>query len=497
MMKVFVYVLLLFNLLLVTIACQNNNTQNTDNTTEVNTAEADPSDEIPADEPEPVDPRKAIFLQSLYATSTDSEKPVNNILDDNPETIWQTRLGAGPDEGIMLSFLPGAENYIQRLELDFAEGPGLAKVNDAIIYVNGQPLYFFNGADTLAIDTFVNVLFIRIGSTAEMNLKEDTEGDFYRSVNRFSPNHAVGVASLRLYDMNGEPYKVVAPKIVKGDLLPSSNLNPVVAYHAGMLFDGRKEFAWVEGSEGSGREDSINIRVEEPLSLTDIQMWNGYQRSPLHYKSNARIKQFSFGLKGETPGIYDLEDEMFSQSIRLDTTLKGQEFVLKIMDVYPGRSYSDLAISELLFFEGAQPIIVESGLARQFQEECISQSNGTVLENLLDRRIYSETEAEAEVYEQQSLILRSNGTFVTYQREFSIDTDVDAQTLADGNWQILEADEQKARVKIFGQMTNLSELEAYYLGVSKNEFSRIFNDVLEIYPDRIEGNRFLGTYYVE
>ena len=456
-----------------------------------------PPDVSPPSEPEPVDPRKAIFLQSLYATSTDIDNPVNNILDVHPETIWQTRLGAGSDEGIMLSFLPGAENYIQRLELDFAEGPGLAKVNDAIIYVNGQPLYFYNGADTLAIDTFVNVLFIRIGSTAEMNLKEDTEGDFYRSVNSFSPNHAVGIASLRLYDMNGEPYKVVAPKTVKGNLLPSSNLNPVVAYHAGMLFDGRKEFAWVEGSEGSGREDSISISVEEPLSLTDIQLWNGYQRSPLHYKSNARVKQFSFGLKGETPGIYDLEDEMFSQLVRLDTTLNGQEFVLKILDVYPGRSYSDLAISELLFFEGAQPIIVESGLAAQFQSEYVSQSKGTVLESLLDRRIYSEMEGEAEVYEQQSLILRSNGTFVTYQREFSIDTDVDAQTFADGNWQILEADEQKARVKVFGQMTNLSELEAYYLGVSKNEFSRIFNDILEIYPDRIEGNRFLGTYYVE
>ena len=98
------------------ISCQNSTNSNTEEVVQ---------DSVQIETPQEVevfDPRKAIFLQSLYATSSASGHEVNLILDNDPATYWKTRLGAGPDEGIMLHFFSDTENYIERLEMEFLEG---------------------------------------------------------------------------------------------------------------------------------------------------------------------------------------------------------------------------------------------------------------------------------------------------------------------------------------------------------------------------------------
>ena len=44
------------------------------------------------------------YLEGIYATSTAPGSVLQYLFDVNPATIWYTRRGAGPDEGIMLYF---------------------------------------------------------------------------------------------------------------------------------------------------------------------------------------------------------------------------------------------------------------------------------------------------------------------------------------------------------------------------------------------------------
>ena len=443
------------------------------------------------------DPRKAIFLQSFYATSTDERSRLHFLIDDQANTYWSPRHGTGPDEGIMLRFFPEPRHFIKELKIAFPEEEQLAEIRELIVYINGEALVYPSDSASLRVDAIVDEIYIRIAQTDHIKIEESKDQNQYRSIAHFSSTHAVGISGLQLFGEADEEFKLIAPRVVKGQIMPSSNLNPIVAYHAGLLFDGKPAFAWMSGGEGSGRDDSISIRLEQPISITDIQLWNGYQPSRFHFESNARVRRFSFGLSGEAGMVYNLEDQMNGQNIRLDQPLTGRQFALKIHDIYPGRAYGDLAISELLFFEGDQSIVVESDWKLQFQEEYLSRASGTILENLMDRRVYSEAEAEEDIVQNHALILRSDGTFQSYQKEFLIAYDNFTESFSEGTWQTLEADKNGARARVFGQMTMLSGPGESGAPESGETFSRIFDEVITIFPDRIEGDRFLGVYYLE
>ena len=72
---------------------------------------------------------------------------------------------------------------------------------------------------------------------------------------------------------------------------------------------------------------------------------------------------------------------------------------------------------------------------------------------------------------QRSIILRSDGTFVIYLLETENAQDeldeASFVSIADGNWEILSADANKAKIKIFGKLLDASAIEAYYGGTER------------------------------
>lgn len=60
------------------------------------------------------------------------------------------------------------------------------------------------------------------------------------------------------------------------------------------LFDSRYDYAWsTNGKVTSGKGESVEIKFSQTQNLTGMIVWNGYQRSEEHFKTNGRVAKMS------------------------------------------------------------------------------------------------------------------------------------------------------------------------------------------------------------
>lgn len=114
-----------------------------------------------------------------------------------------------------------------------------------------------------------------------------------------------------------------------------------------LIMDGDTTTAWVEGVDGNGEGESITFTFGDLYAVSDIKIWNGYQKSEDLYYKNAR------------PAELELEfSDGSTEQISLQDTSSGfQEFALerhvtsyvkvKIISTYEGSKYEDTVISEI------------------------------------------------------------------------------------------------------------------------------------------------------
>ena len=152
-------------------------------------------------------------------------------------------------------------------------------------------------------------------------------------------------------NISNEPEKDKAPEVrmrdVK-DVSASSYLSEKNIKHVtDRIMDGDTTTAWVEGVEGNGEGESITFTFGDLYVVSDIKIWNGYQKSEDLYYKNAR------------PSELELEfSDGSTERISLQDTSSGfQEFALerhvtsyvkiKIISTYEGSKYEDTVISEI------------------------------------------------------------------------------------------------------------------------------------------------------
>ncbi len=114
-----------------------------------------------------------------------------------------------------------------------------------------------------------------------------------------------------------------------------------------LIMDGDTTTAWVEGVDDNGEGESITFTFGDLYAVSDIKIWNGYQKSEDLYYKNAR------------PAELELEfSDGSTERISLQDTSSGfQEFALerhvtsyvkvKIISTYEGSKYEDTVISEI------------------------------------------------------------------------------------------------------------------------------------------------------
>ncbi len=446
------------------------------------------------------DKRPIIFLEAAYATSNAAGKPVQHLFDDDPTSFWQTQTGAGPDEGVMIYFQDALP--LGTIKVIPADGSFMSGATNEIVpvlqyFVNGQSMARGMPGDAVALgETNVKSLYIRIESTGTETIikKKNKEGNL--QIYQYPPTGSVSFKAIEITNNKGEVLRIHAPKQVGGQVVSTSTLAPASAYHASNLFDARKEFVWVEGNASSnGEGETIEFQFENDVHISAIQIWNGYQRSDEHFSANARLKDFEFKVETGSGNSYTLRDTKGGQKIDLSAALTGKKFTLTIKSAYPGAKYKDLALSEIVFYDGIQPLALHSNWTNTFDASIKSQTASSPLSSMLNKRLNNFTERDMAI--DQSIILRSDGTFVMYRLEGPLEEggETEVEILADGNWELLNANAQSASVKVFGRWNNLSQISDYYAGSSTQEVTRIFQDQLTIDAEKVKGTKMIGVFY--
>ncbi|HEX9399349.1 MAG TPA: discoidin domain-containing protein [Anaeromyxobacter sp.] len=329
-----------------------------------------------------------IRLQALTATSGAAAEA---LLDGRVESGWRPE-GDPADEGVLFRFEePTRVDGVEIAPCGGARTP-------VEVYVNGrrdpQPLSPAAGVQQLKIpgrSPKVQSLFVKIG--------QERGGACIGEV-RFM--------------LGGQALPVLPPRRVAGRVEASSTLAPAAAYHPSYLFDARLDFGWVEGSKGNGEGEAVTVELDEPLEIAAMEVWNGYQRSPVHFQKNARARKVTLSLDDGPPMPFELRDAEGAQKLALATPIRARKVRLAIVSVFPGSKYPDLVVSELRFWDAAGPVGVAVKDRAELAAALARSVKGTAVGALLGRRLSNACSYEPD--QPRTMKLRPDHTFVMYEQ---------------------------------------------------------------------------------
>jgi hypothetical protein len=451
-----------------------------------------------------------IYLESIYATNTMLPTGTYNVLhiiDNDESTVWQTPAGSGSQEGIMLRFSKPV--FIGGLSLKAENITSHTVYCDGTIYSDKK-----DGTES-TINTKLTSLFIKINDvTANTTVKNysinssDDDESTYDNTNStqkyYNKDYSIRVSELQLYDKSGKRLNIAQPKAVTCSLFASSVLSPEHSYSPYLLVDGTTSFGWAEGAKGKGENEWVRFVFAKDISITKLKIWGGYQRSNSHFYNNARPEMITLSVKGiNTVFTFTLKDSSTSTELILPDPLTGKSFELKILSSYPGKKYEDLAISEILFFEGNTPVYpvcsFEDNIvkySRSIKSRCFQNTLDRLI-NIEQNRTYSDPESGFNSINSISLIIRSNKSFVFYEDNIDDNGVYDSSgtsTIAEGGWELISATDSVATIRIFGKHYVTGSKRVLYKGVTGFNRTNIFQDIVTITDTQIKGDRFIKDY---
>ena len=153
--------------------------------------------------------------------------------------------------------------------------------------------------------------------------------------------------------------------LFQSDVTASSTLKPqgIYSYAPSNTQSTDRETAWVEGVEGDGVGESIEIEqtcvvadetYETDIGFVELCIVNGYAATEKNWSENNRVKELKMYFNGEFVAVIALEDTIKQQYIDISQFgLKVQNgetarFKFEIGSVYQGTKYDDTCLTGLL-----------------------------------------------------------------------------------------------------------------------------------------------------
>jgi hypothetical protein len=128
-------------------------------------------------------------------------------------------------------------------------------------------------------------------------------------------------------------------------VLPSQFGN---SYGPENLFKQTDGVAWVEGRAGHGVGEWVTVEFDELRTVKAIELRSGYQKNADIFAKNGRVRQLRMMFSdGETMTLTP-PDRPGAELYKLERPVKAYWIKFTIEGVYPGKTYSDTAISKLL-----------------------------------------------------------------------------------------------------------------------------------------------------
>ncbi|WP_061246795.1 NADase-type glycan-binding domain-containing protein [Leptospira noguchii] len=393
-------------------------------------------------------------LSVSMATSTSlSDKLVFAAL--NGEN-WKPEDGA---EFVKLHFYPDEGFHLKKVEIDSCK----SEFNDAVtVYIN----------------------FDEMSAAADLSVKKATvnfeKAVFARSVTiNFRKNKELCIGEVRFYDEKDKRISLKLPKIVEGSVIASETASPVQSYDVMNLFDSRYEYAWASDKKGKGV--TLDFKFKETQKFNKIKIWNGYQRSDQHCYSNGRLKSATLtGEDGYSQKI-QLQDILGPQEIILEKPYKGNSLRLTVDDIYTGKMYKGLVLSEIRFGKDKDWVLIDPiKRSQSIAESNHLQFTSSNLNEILNRGLRgieisdypaemqsTEVISSSENLDEQgnvrtdstwSLRMRSDGSFFMEGNtsDQSGELRKTSKFYAIGNYEIKKSSADSLELRVFGYMRKYS-----------------------------------------
>lgn len=445
----------------------------------------------------------AVVLSAAATSSAPGSAPVTCLLDPVCQGSWTSGAAdSGADDGLYVQFE-------KPVAIDFVKV--VTEAADALqfdwnyeLYLNGSTRNkqgAYHSGETSSVPE-AGVLVFGAANNADPILKPVREN--VRSVFlKLNPQEAwkpgenkiKKVVFLRQDATGLQPIALTLPKAIPTTVAATSILEPVSAYDPANLFDSRYDFAWAtDGKKTTGKNESATLTFATPQTVSGIMVWNGYQRSPEHFKANGRVTSLEVQADAQPAQTVKLADGMEPQKIAFNPPLANAKQVkLTIRDIAPGTSYKDVLLSEMrLIGAGGELLLPQTELPKvaappPFQG-LIDRSFASILHQPFwgDLSLWGSPDFTLSQHcDNARLRLRGNGTFVIY-KDFNygkVDsaakpTNINANVM-EGNWE-----PKGDKLRIFGRKYVTALQLSEYLAGSAPAPSRteIFQSEVTVKP---------------
>ncbi len=400
-----------------------------------------------------------IVLTASATSSAVGSAPTGCLLDPACQGTWSPgSLDHGVDEGVFFQF----EQPVPAQAIEIAAA-GPIDPSALKVYVNGKTKDSQNRYYVLTQDA-QNTSLLRIARSvrpfnADTSPLSEPIKSLFLKVDLVAPasGDKVKIQKIRFLN-NGQPVTFLLPALQPAQVSASSILDPQTAYHPAHLFDAKVDFAWsTDGKKNDGRGESAHLQFSQPQAIGSLIVWNGYQRSDMHYHANGRVSKLEIKPANGTAQTVALNDVMGPQRVPLATPLNGvSDLTFTIKDVVPGTKYKDTLISEMRFVTPQGQIVLPQTAMPQPSAPAawaplVDRSYSSFLFQPMSCKDCKGEEFGAD-FPRQRLRLRSDGSFVIYksievQRPDSKEKPI-SQTadVLEGNWEAVPAG-----IRIFGK----------------------------------------------
>jgi len=397
-------------------------------------------------------------LTASATSSAPGSPPVTCLLDPACQGVWTPgSADYGVDEGIFIQFeQPVAASSVEII----LPTPNAAESYALKVYVNGktkdaQGKYYAALKDEQTAGLFKILRQDRPYAEPAGPLQEPIKSLFLKiDLAPTGSAEKIKIQKIRFLQ-NGQPVALTLPVLQPAQVSATSVLEPQTAYHPAHLFDAKTDFAWAtDGKKNDGKGESAKIHFAAPQNIAGMIVWNGYQRSDMHFHANSRVLKLDVASQGATGQAIALTDTMGPQRVNFATPLTNvSDLTLTIKDIAAGTKYKDTLISELRFITPQGQIILPDA-------DLPKPAAPAAWMPLIDRSYSSflfqpaacqdcQNEDFGVDFPRQRLRLRSDGSFVIYKSVDVQTADSNVNQTADvleGNWEPVPAG-----IRIFGK----------------------------------------------
>lgn len=443
------------------------------------------------------DRENGVIIETIQATSyKEGYRPENVFISGKS---WKPYVSRTPKEGITFFFANEATMDSPGVTVGYTQIDSIvfvcptSSVQEYVTYVNASYQGRAKCGEKFKIGSLVHSLYVEPVFLKGTQSIELDEIEFYK---------------------NDKKATVLFPIGIDGKVTASSVTEPKEGYPAYNLFDGAKEFGWVEGKPDDGLGEYVQIDLEKEITLSGLEVYNGYQRSEEHFKKNGRVEKLSISNGKESTSVI-LLDRIGAQRVLLSKPITGKQFKFTIEAAWSGEKWKDTALSEMILLgPNLERYTVNDSQFLARERSIIEKSKGTPIGEILGDRL-----ANTECLIDDSITLRPNGSFV-YWRTSQGNEGVDV--VMDGNWILEKTSKEESQIYIFGRLysvykTIVNNGTGPYdsTDISEESKTEIFSDRLKLtkvdsHPDNncdgytissdakifdIKGTKIYGSYY--